>query len=161
MIMWAYTVWWRPSFASIILIYSTDDPFSVTSILALHRTPLTLILQAFPLRHSSCTFLCPTLILHSCRTMSFVDLSNNISSFFSRPSILLVIGTTYTVVTIFRSSIELLYLCPYSYPLLRLTWSTEIWQNKFFLDDAVFTLVLMHSLVSFDQILYKVRRDIR
>ena len=76
-----------------------------------------------------------------------------------RPRILLVIGTTYAMMTIFRSSNKLLCLCPYSYPCLRLAWSTETWQNKFFLGDTVFALVLMHSLVSFDLVPDKVRRD--
>ena len=68
------------TFAPISLICSTDDPFSVTSILVLHRIPFSLILSAFPLCHSSCTFLCPTLSLHSCQALSPVDLSNNITS---------------------------------------------------------------------------------
>ena len=62
------------------IICSADDPFFVTFILVLHRTPFSLILSTFVLRHSSCTFLCLTLSLYSCQILSPVDLSNNIAS---------------------------------------------------------------------------------
>ena len=55
-----------------------------------------------------------------------------------RPSILLVIGTTYAVMTILRSSNKLLCLCPYSYPCLRLVTNHD---KKKSWAMTVFTLV--------------------
>ena len=80
MIIWVYTVWWYPYLHPSVSYAVQMLPFLKLSYLSFIELRFPWFYLLFPLRHSSCTFLCPTLSLHSCQILSPVDLSNNITS---------------------------------------------------------------------------------
>ena len=106
----------KSTFASISLICSANDCFSETFILVLHRTPFSLILPAFPLTSFQLHF--PVSHPQSA-LLSDLESCWPLQQHYFRPRILLLIGTSYAVMAIFRSSNKTpLSFVSYSYPCL-------------------------------------------